>query len=34
VYALMGYELIEGRVYDEALVELRRINYAPRTQAR
>ncbi|MFY8062025.1 MAG: hypothetical protein ACOVMK_10870, partial [Arenimonas sp.] len=24
VYALMGYELIEGRVYDEALVELRR----------
>ena len=34
VYALMGYELIEGRVYDEALVELRRINYAPRTPAR
>ena len=34
VYALMGYELIEGRVYDDALVELRRINYAPRTPAR
>ena len=29
VYALMGYELIEGRVYDESLVELRRVNYAP-----
>jgi hypothetical protein len=34
VYALMGYELIEGRVYDEALVELRRIKYAPRMSAR
>lgn len=34
VYALMGYELIEGRVYNEALVELRRINYAPRMSAR
>ena len=30
VYALMGYELVEGRVYDDALVELRRVNYAPR----
>ncbi len=26
----MGYELVEGRVYDDALVELRRVNYAPR----
>ena len=34
VYALMGYELIEGRVYDESLVELRRVNYAPRVTAR
>ena len=34
VYALMGYELIEGRVYDESLVELRRVNYAPRKSAR
>jgi hypothetical protein len=34
VYALMGYELIEGRVYDEALVELRRVNYAPQPRAR
>jgi Beta propeller domain len=30
VYALMGYELVEGRVYDDALVELRRVNFAPR----
>lgn len=34
VYALMGYELVEGRVQDDALVELRRVNYAPRTAAR
>ncbi|MFY8207174.1 MAG: beta-propeller domain-containing protein [Arenimonas sp.] len=34
VYALMGYELIEGRVYDESLVELRRVNYAPQPRAR
>ena len=30
VYALMGYELVEGRVYDDALLELRRVNFAPR----
>ncbi|HWR96622.1 MAG TPA: beta-propeller domain-containing protein [Arenimonas sp.] len=30
VYALMGYELVEGRVYGDSLVELRRVNYAPR----
>jgi hypothetical protein len=30
VYALMGYELVEGRVYGDALVELRRVDYAPR----
>jgi hypothetical protein len=30
----MGYELIEGRVYDESLVELRRVNYAPQPRAR
>ena len=29
VYALMGYELVEGRIVDDALVELRRVNYAP-----
>jgi hypothetical protein len=26
----MGYELVEGRVHDEALLELRRVNFAPR----
>lgn len=30
VYALMGYELVEGRVYGDALVELRRVDYSPR----
>lgn len=30
VYALMGYELVEGRVRDDALLELRRVNFAPR----
>ena len=30
VYALMGYELVEGRVQGEAIVEQRRIDFAPR----
>jgi hypothetical protein len=29
VYALMGYELVEGRVQNDELIELRRVNYAP-----
>lgn len=29
VYALMGYELVEGRVYGDSLVELRRVDYTP-----
>jgi Beta propeller domain len=32
VYALMGYELVEGRVRDDELIELRRVNYAPGTR--
>ena len=34
VYALMGYELVEGRVHDGAVTELRRIDYAPRRNGR
>ena len=30
VYALMGYELVEGRVQGEAIIEQRRIDFAPR----
>ena len=30
VYALMGYELVEGRVRDDAITELRRVDFAPR----
>jgi hypothetical protein len=31
VYALMGYELVEGRVEDGAVTEVRRIDFWPRT---
>jgi hypothetical protein len=31
VYALMGYELVEGRVTGDSIVEQRRLNYAPQT---
>ncbi|MET3134265.1 hypothetical protein AAKU55_004560 [Oxalobacteraceae bacterium GrIS 1.11] len=30
IFALLGYELVEGRLQDMRLVETRRINYAPR----
>ena len=30
VFALLGYELVEGKVADGRLTEVRRINYAPR----
>ena len=30
VYALMGYELVEGRVMGDSIVELRRLDYMPR----
>lgn len=30
VYALMGYELVEGRVIGDSIVELRRLDYMPR----
>jgi hypothetical protein len=29
VFALMGYELVEGEVSDRRIVETRRINFAP-----
>ena len=29
VFALLGYELVEGQMDNGALTELRRINYAP-----
>ena len=29
VFALMGYELVEGRVANERIVERRRTNFAP-----
>lgn len=31
VYALMGYELVEGRIAGDSIVEQRRLNYAPQT---
>lgn len=34
VFALMGYELVEGRVDGERLHEVRRINYSPRSGRR
>ena len=30
VFALMGYEIVEGRLRGDALTELRRVNFAPR----
>ncbi|OQA30057.1 MAG: hypothetical protein BWY57_03070 [Betaproteobacteria bacterium ADurb.Bin341] len=32
VFALMGYELVEGRIAGENISEVRRINYAPQTR--
>ena len=29
VYALLGYELVEGRLQGDGITELRRVNYAP-----
>ncbi|MFM6989660.1 MAG: hypothetical protein ACKOXG_13500, partial [Arenimonas sp.] len=34
VYALMGYELVEGRIVDGAVTERRRVDYAPRANGR
>jgi hypothetical protein len=31
VFALMGYEIVEGRVHEDRIAEVRRINYAPRS---
>jgi hypothetical protein len=30
VFALLGYELVEGKMDDGQISELRRVNYAPR----
>ena len=32
IFALMGYELVEGRVYGSQMIETRRISYAPGTE--
>jgi Beta propeller domain len=32
VYALLGYELVEGRLQGDGITELRRVNYAPGTR--
>jgi hypothetical protein len=32
VFALLGYELVEGTVSDGQMRELRRVNYAPNRQ--
>jgi len=29
VFALMGYEIVEGRVAQKRLIEIRRVNYSP-----
>ena len=34
VYALMGYELVEGRIIDGAVTERRRVDYGPRANGR
>ena len=31
VFALMGYEIVEGRVSDNRIAEVRRVNYAPQS---
>jgi hypothetical protein len=31
VFALMGYEIVEGRVTDNRIAEVRRVNYAPQS---
>ena len=31
VFALMGYEIVEGRVLDDRIAEVRRVNYAPQS---
>src|SRR5678815_926599 len=33
VFALLGYEIVEGRLDDGRMHELRRVNYAPARQA-
>jgi hypothetical protein len=33
VFALLGYELVEGRVGPRAITEVRRVNFAPRSEA-
>ena len=30
VFALLGYEIVEGRLDDERMREVRRVNYSPR----
>jgi hypothetical protein len=34
VYALLGYELVEGRLQGDGITELRRVNYAPPARTR
>jgi hypothetical protein len=34
VYALLGYELVEGRLQGDGITELRRVNYAPPARPR
>ena len=31
VFALMGYEIVEGRLLDNRIAEVRRVNYAPQS---
>jgi hypothetical protein len=31
VFALMGYEIVEGRMLDNRIAEVRRVNYAPQS---
>ena len=32
IFALLGYELVEGRVVRDSITEVRRLNYAPGQQ--
>lgn len=34
VFALLGYEIVEGRVYGQRMREVRRVNYSPRYAAK